>query len=125
MKSFLDLPIIARSNFNTRQSACLLSSKADAHKSYAPKKTKLDPLKIADVVLAMKKPDNLLTWLDFDGNFTKLIKFIVAVCDKYNKLAVDYNNLDVKYNKLAVNYNNLQTNHDDQLALKNQKKTVI
>ena len=47
-----------------------------------------------------------------------MIKYIVAICDEYDELAIDYNNLDAKYNKFAANC-------DNQLALKNQKKAVI
>ena len=67
---------------------------------------------MANTILALKKPDELLKWLGLEGNPTKLIKFIIAVCDEYNELAVNYNNLDAEYDK-------------ELLALKNQKKTVI
>ena len=105
---------MARSNFNTRCFVHLLLLEAGALKldACAPKKTEPNLLKIANIVLALKKPEDLLVWLDSNGNLIKLIKFIVAVCDEYNKLAVNYNNLDVKHDKKL-------------LALKNQKKAVI
>ena len=104
---------MARSNRNTRQSTRLSLLKAGAHKSdaCAPKEVEPNPLKIANMVLALKKLNNLLAWLVFDGNFTKLIKFIIAVCDKYNELAADYKNLDADRN--------------NQLVSKSQKEAVI
>ena len=54
---------MARSNSNTRRSARFLLLKIGAHKFDAcePEKTEADSLKIDNVVLALKKPDNLLT----------------------------------------------------------------
>ena len=46
-----------------------------------------------------------------DNNPAKLIQFIVAVCDKYDKL--------------CNNYNSLETNWDELPASKNQKKAMI
>ena len=105
---------IVRSNLNIRQSARFLLLEAGALEpdTCAPKKIEPNPLNIANTILALKKPDELLKWLGSEGNLTKLIKFIIAVCNKYNELAVNYNNLDVEHDK-------------ELLALKNQKKTVI
>ena len=91
--------------------------KADALKpepetdACAPKRIKSNPLGLINALFILKKPDKLLKWLGSHGNPTKLIKFIVAVCNKYNDLAVDYNNFDAKNNKL--------------LASNNQNKAVI
>ena len=104
---------MARSNFNFSQSACLLLLEADALKldTCAPEEAELNSLKIANTIFVLKKPDELLKWLGLENNLTKLIKFIIAVCDKYNEFAADYNNFDI--------------NRDNQLATKNQKKAVI
>ena len=60
----------------------------------ALEKAESNPLRMVNTILALKKSDELLKQLDSGGNLTKLIKFIVAVCNEYDKLAVDYNNLD-------------------------------
>ena len=61
---------IARSNLNTKQSARFLLLKAGAHKPdvCAPKEAELKSLKMANTILALKKPDRLLKWLGSDGN---------------------------------------------------------
>ena len=105
---------MARSNPNTKQSVHLLLLKADALKldACAPKEAEPNSLSIANTIFVLKKPDELLKWLGSEGNLIKLIKFIIAVRNKYNKLAVNYNNLDTEYDK-------------ELLTLKNQKESVI
>ena len=104
---------MARSNLNAKRSIQLLLLEADALKpdARALKKAKPNLLELINALLILKKLDKLLKWLNSDGNPTKLIKFIVAIRNEYNKLTVDYNNFDVKNDKL--------------LALNNQKKAVI
>ena len=66
----------------------------------------------------------LIDWLDFNAekNSTRLIKFIVAVRDKYNKLAANYNQLNIKQNKVVANYNQLDIKQNKRLA---DKQKVI
>ena len=50
-------------------------------------------LAIINTLLALKKPEELIGWLgsNTEENSTRLIKFIVAVRDEYDKLVADYN----------------------------------
>ena len=49
-----------------------------------------NPLAIINALLALKNPEDLFEWLDLEHhNLAKLIKFIIAVCDNYDKLAAD------------------------------------
>ena len=54
-----------------------------------------NPLGIINTLLALQEPKDLTGWLgsNTEENSTKLIKFIVAVRDEYDKLVVDYNQL--------------------------------
>lgn len=72
-----------------------------------------NPLAIINTLLALKKPEELIDWLDsdWDDNHTKLIKFVVAVRDEHDELAADYNNLE--------------SDRDELLASRNQKEAVI
>ena len=86
---------MARSNSNTqpRQTSCLFLLEAGARE---PEKEEMEPYPLAIVnrLLALKKPDELLGWLGAEkNNPAKLIAFIAAVRDNYDKLAADYNTL--------------------------------
>ena len=52
-------------------------------------------LGIINTLLALQEPKKLIGWLgqNTEENTTKLIKFIVAVKDEYDKLVVNYNQL--------------------------------
>ena len=55
-------------------------------------KKKTNPLEIINILLPFQKLKNLIGWLGFNAeNSTKLITFIMAVEDKYDNLAADYN----------------------------------
>ena len=56
------------------------------------KEQKTNPLGIINTLLALQEPKDLIGWLgsNMEENSTKLIKFIVALRNKYNKLVVDY-----------------------------------
>ena len=84
---------IARSNPNVfagnSQSKQLFLLKTDATYKHEPE-IEPNPLAIINALLDFKNPEDLLKWLDSeDHNPAKLIKFIVAVCNNYNKLAAD------------------------------------
>ena len=85
---------MARINPNTNRTSRL--SLLEAGETRTPEEKKeTNPLEIIDTLLALQEPKDLIGWLgsNTEENSTKLIKFIVAVRDKYDKLVVDYNQL--------------------------------
>ena len=77
--------------------SCFLKQER-VHSTNRNKKT--NPLGIINTLLTLLEPNELIGWLSSNAeeNRTKLIKFIVAVRDKYNKLVVDYNQLQSERN---------------------------
>ena len=93
---------MARLNLNANKySACLSLLKAGAcSESETEIETESNPLVIINFLLAFKEPDNVLEWLGFENsNLTNLIKFITTVCDNYDELVADYNNLQASKNQ--------------------------
>ena len=43
-----------------------------------------------------------MAWFKHQKNTTKLIKFIIAIKDEYNKLATNYNQLEMEQDKLLT-----------------------
>lgn len=58
-----------------------------------------NPLQIVNILFTFQKPEKLIQWLDSntEDNYTKIINFVTAVQDEYNKLAADYNTLKVNW----------------------------
>lgn len=82
-----------------------------------------NPLGIINILLALRKPEELIDWLDSesDDNYTKLVKFVIAVRDKYDELAADYNQLEVDRDELLASRNHDNTR--DKVLM--QKEGVI
>ena len=91
---------MARINPNTNCTSRL--SLLEAGETHAPNKEEeeTNPLGVINTLLALWEPKDLIGWLgsNTEENSTKLIKFIVAVRDEYDKLVVDYNQLQSEWN---------------------------
>lgn len=90
-----------RSNPNIPHTAHFSFLKTDAYQS-ADLLVKMEQnlLAIINILLAFKKPDKPLKWLNFGNNSVKLIKFIITVCDNYDELTADYTILKVDQNQI-------------------------
>ena len=85
---------MARINPNTNCTSRL--SLLEGGETRAPEEEEeTNPLGIINTLLALQEPKDLIGWLgsNTEENSTKLIKFIIAVRDKYDELVVDYNQL--------------------------------
>ena len=84
---------MARSHLSTNRTSRLLLLEAGVREPEEEEET--NPLGIINTLLALREPNKLIGWLGLntEENTTKLIKFIVAVRDEYDKLVVDYNQL--------------------------------
>ena len=96
---------MARINPNTNRTSRLSLLEAGTHAPDKEKEEKeekeINPLGIINTLLTLQEPNELIGWLSLNAkeNPTKLIKFIVAVRDEYDKLAVDYNQLLASKNR--------------------------
>ena len=102
---------MARINPNTNRTSRFSLLEAGETRAPNEKEEETNPLGVINTLLALREPKDLSSWLSANTeNSTKLIKFIVAVRDEYDKLVVDYNQLQNERN-------------DELLASKDQNNT--